>query len=135
VKYHVLLPDYSGVGGMLDYYQWTSILQAVSAARAYRVIYKDKVTPLNVADLLLLRPELPRSLRACYDEIEECLTLMADFYGGARGECHRLAGELAARLRYGSVNAIFAAGLHEFLTEMIERTGVLSDEIAKFYLR
>ena len=135
VKYHVLLPDYSGVGGMLDYYQWTSILQAVSAARAYRVIYKDKVTPLNVADLLLLRPELPRSLRACYDEIEECLNLTSEYYGGARGECHRLAGELAARLRYGRVNAIFATGLHEFLTEMIERSAELSDEIAKFYLR
>jgi uncharacterized alpha-E superfamily protein len=135
VKYHVLLPDYSGVGGMLDYYQWTSILQAVSAARAYRVIYKDKVTPLNVADLLILRPELPRSLRACYDEIEQSLNDLAELYGGRRGECHRLAGELAARLRYGRIHAIFSAGLHEFLTEMIDSTAGLSEEIANFYLR
>jgi uncharacterized alpha-E superfamily protein len=135
VKYHVLLPDYSGVGGMLDYYQWTSILQAVSAARAYSVIYKDKVKPLNVADLLILRPELPRSLRACYDEIESSLDQLTELYGGARGECHRLAGEIAARLRYGRINAIFGAGLHEFLTDIIDRTADLSDEIAKFYLR
>lgn len=134
VKYHVLLPDYSGVGGMLDYYQWTSILQAVSAARAYSAIYKDKVSPANVADLLILRPELPRSLRACYDEIDQCLGDLSRLYG-ARGEPHRLAGEVAARLRYGRVTAIFKAGLHEFLTEMIQRTGDLSDEIARFYLR
>jgi uncharacterized alpha-E superfamily protein len=134
VKYHVLLPRESGVGGLLDYYQWSSILQAVSAARAYRVVYHDKVNPRNVADLLILRPELPRSLRACYDEIQSCLAQLSDLYGGQRGECHRLAGEVAARLRYGRINAIFTFGLHEFLTEMIERTGDLSDEIARHYL-
>jgi uncharacterized alpha-E superfamily protein len=135
VKYYVLLPDYSGVGGLLDYYQWSSILRAVSAARAYSAIYKDKVTPLNVADLLIMRPELPRSLRACYDEIDSCLGDLSRLYDGRRGEPHRLAGEIAARLRYGRIADVFKAGLHEFLTEMIDRTAILSDEVAKFYLR
>jgi uncharacterized alpha-E superfamily protein len=135
VKYHLLLPGWSGVGGMLDYYQWTSILQAVSAVRAYRWVYKDKVTPLNVADLLILRPEMPRSLRACYDEIVDALAHLADFYGGRRGECHRLAGEIAARLRYGRVEAIFRSGLHEFLVDTLDRTADLGEEVARFYMR
>lgn len=133
VKYHVLLPDYSGVGGMLDYYQWTSILQAVSAVRAYKVVYHGRVTPWNVADLLILRLEMPRSLRACFDEITENLDRLAEAYG-ARGECHRLAGAAASRLRYATIDSIFQEGLHEFLTNSIERTSAIGNEIAKLYL-
>lgn len=133
VKYHVLLPDYSGVGGMLDYYQWTSILQAVSAVRAYKVVYHGRVTPWNVADLLILRPEMPRSLRSCYDEITENLDRLAEAYG-RRGECHRLAGAAASRLRYARIDSIFQQGLHEFLTDSVERTAEIGNEIAKLYL-
>jgi uncharacterized alpha-E superfamily protein len=135
VKYHLLLPGWSGVGGMLDYYQWTSILQAVSAVRAYRWVYKAKINPLNVADLLILRPEMPRSLRACYDEIVDALSHLADFYGGRTGECHRLAGEISARLLYGRIDAIFRSGLHEFLVDVIDRTADLGEEVSKFYMR
>ncbi len=135
VKYHLLLPGWSGVGGMLDYYQWTSILQAVSAVRAYRWVYKDKINPLNVADLLILRPEMPRSLRACYDEIVDALSHLADFYGGRQGECHRLAGEISARLLYGRIDAIFRNGLHEFLVDILDRTADLGEEVSKFYMR
>jgi uncharacterized alpha-E superfamily protein len=128
VKYHVLLPTYSGVGGLLDYYQWTSILQAVSAARAYHWVYRAEVTPGNVADLLILRPEMPRSLRACYDQIEEALEALVDAYGGLKGEPHRLAGALAAQLRYGRIEDIMQAGLHEYLTGMIERAASLGED-------
>ena len=31
VKYHVLLPEYENVGGLLDYYHWRAILRSVSA--------------------------------------------------------------------------------------------------------
>jgi uncharacterized alpha-E superfamily protein len=135
VKYHVLLPTYSGVGGMLDYYQWTSILQAFSAVRAYHWVYKSEVQPWNVADLLILRPEMPRSLRACFDEITAALDELVTLYGGGRGECHRLAGAIAAQLRYGRVDDIFQAGLHEYLTDMIDRTTRLGSEIGAFYMR
>ncbi len=135
VKYHLLLPGYSGVGGMLDYYQWTSILQAVSAVRAYRWIYKDKVSPLNVADLLIFRTELPRSLKACYGEIVDSFTCLAAAYGGVRGECHDLADAINQKLATQDIAAVFAGGLHEFLTQMIEDTADLGDAVARFYLR
>ncbi len=134
VKYHVLLPDYEVVGGGLDYHHWTSILRAVSALRAYHWVYRDRVKPWNVAELMILRPEMPRSLRACYDEITSNLDLLGATYGGHYGECHRLAGELHARLRFGRIDNIFQTGLHEFLTEYIDRTLELGDEISDFFL-
>ena len=68
---------------------------------------------------------MPRSLLSCYEQIIRHLDLLAEAYGGKRGECHRLAGEMHARLRYGRIQDIFQSGLHEFLTEFIERSIML----------
>jgi len=136
VKYHLLLPrESSGVGGMLDYYQWTSVLRAVSAVRSYQWVYREEVKPWNVAELLMLRPEMPRSLRSCYDVVTQCLDELSKIHGGKRGECHRMAGATAAKLRFGRIEDIFQAGLHEELTEHIEQTSVLGDRIANLYMR
>ncbi len=134
VKYYVLLPQHEGVGGVLDYYQWQSILRSVSALRAYHWVYHDRLQPWHVAELLILRREMPRSLISCYDQITRYLDLIAEAYGGKRGECHRLAGEAHARLRYGKIQQIFQAGVHEFLTEFIDRSSQLGDEIFRLYL-
>lgn len=133
VKVNVLLPQSESAGGLLDYYQWTAILRSVSAARAYRWIYRDRLQPSQVAELLILRPEMPRSLRSCQQEIVRYLDRLAEAYG-ARGECHRLAGQMDARLRYGRIDAIFQSGLHEYLTEFIDSSLVLGDEIRRQYL-
>ena len=60
VKYHVLLPETETVGGSLDYFQWTAILRAVSALTAYHWVYRESVKPWLVADLLILKEEMPR---------------------------------------------------------------------------
>ena len=135
VKYHLLLPRDEGVGGAVDYYQWTSILRAVSAVRAYQWVYRTEVKPWNIADLLILRPEMPRSLRACYDQIDMALAEISESHSGRRGECHRLAGAMAAQLRFARVEDVFGRGLHEYLTDVIERTTQLGAEISAFYMR
>ena len=89
---------------------------------------------MGEAELLILRPEMPRSLLSCYEEIVGRLGLLAEAYGGKRGECHRIAGELHARLRFGRIQDIFQAGLHEFLTAVIDRSLLLGSEITTLYL-
>jgi uncharacterized alpha-E superfamily protein len=133
VKYHVLLPQSETVGGGMDYYQWTAILRSVSALRAYHSIYRERLKPWRVAELLILRPEMPRSLWKCLDEITAHLDLLAGAYG-ARGECHRLAGQMHANLKFSTIDRVFQGGLHEFLTEFIDTNAVLGDEIASHYL-
>ncbi|HYE52492.1 MAG TPA: alpha-E domain-containing protein [Azospirillaceae bacterium] len=134
VKYHVLLPSHEGVGGVLDHYQWQSILRAVSALRSYHWVYNQRLQPWLIAELLILRPEMPRSLVACTGQVVEELDRLAAAYGGRHGECHRLAGEMHARLKYGRVEGIFQFGLHEYLTEFIDNTGRLGQEISSLYL-
>ncbi|MBY0335631.1 MAG: alpha-E domain-containing protein [Acetobacteraceae bacterium] len=131
VKHNLL----SGHGGTVDHAQWQAVLQSVSALRAYHWVYRDRLDAARIAELLILRPELPRSLVACMGRVAELLERIAQGQGGRRGECHRLAGELHARLLYGRVSDILEDGLHEFLTETIGRTADLGREIEAFYIR
>jgi uncharacterized alpha-E superfamily protein len=133
MKYNVLLPDYEAIGGTLDYYQWAAILRSVSALRAYHWVYRDRLKPWLIAELLILRPEMPRSLVACLSEIARTLDVLAEAYG-VRGECHRVAGQLHSQLRYGKIEAIFKGGLHEYLTGFIDENALLGREISRQYL-
>jgi uncharacterized alpha-E superfamily protein len=133
VKYNILLPAYEAVGGTMDFYQWASMLQSVSALRAYHWVYRDRVKPWLVAELLILKPEMPRSLAYCVSDVSRQLESLASTYG-KRGECHRLAGQIDARLRYSKIDIILQQGLHEFLTSIVDDTRVLGEEITKHYL-
>ena len=124
-----------GTHGATEYAQWQAILQSVSALRAYHWVFRDRLDPAKIAELLILRPELPRSLLACHARVSEVLEAIAAGQGGRRGECHRQAGEMAAALRYGRLEDILGGGLHEWLTRMIERTALLGTAIEDFYIR
>ncbi len=70
VKYYILLPQPSDVGSELDMQQWATVLRSVSAHRAYRWFYHDsRYRPWLVAEFLILREEMPRSLIFCYQWI------------------------------------------------------------------
>ena len=141
VKYHLLLPDQAEVGGAVDYYEWSSVLRSVSAFQAYQKIFRDTIVPWRVAELLVLRADMPRSLRACFDEISSILNSLAGSrnVGGSStslaSECRRLAGEMHALLLYGKMEAIFQNGLHEFLTVFIRANNNLSVEIQRAFLK
>ncbi len=131
VKYHILLPSADAVGGVIDYYQWAALLRVVSALRAYHVLYEGRIQPWNVAELLILRKELPRSLLYCYEQVNRTLELIE---GGSRtSEAHRLAGAIYTQLRYGRIKDIYEEGLHQYLTDIIDRTIILGQEVAQHY--
>ncbi|MDH3242065.1 MAG: alpha-E domain-containing protein [Alphaproteobacteria bacterium] len=131
VKYHVLLPDEVEVGSALDYMQWGALLRSVSAYRNYHHTYKETITPVHVAEMLIFNIAFPRSLHAC---INEALELLGEIGGPLGEEAMRMAGELHARLHYGRIADVFAQGLHEFLIDFIARNNALSDEIQSSYL-
>src|SRR5579864_8037662 len=105
VKYHVLLPEEEHVGGPLDYYQWTSILRSVSALTAYHWVYRQNVKPWLVADLLMLRDEMPRSLANCYENLVQNLDRIAKAYG-LQGPAQRHARAVRARLENSKIEEI-----------------------------
>ncbi len=133
VKYNVLLPENEVVGGSLDYFQWTAILRAVSAHTAYHWVYRQSIKPWLVADLLILKPDMPRSLIACYDDIVYFLDCISRAYG-RQGPAQHHARDMFERLSKASTREIFQAGLHEFITAFVEENSRLGDAISKQYL-
>jgi len=131
VKYHLLLPSVAEIGGAMDYYEWSAILRSVSALVAYQKIFSVTIESWKVAELLVLRHDMPRSLHACLDEVTPILEQLCANRGW---ECLRLAGELHARLHYGRMEDIFQGGLHEFLQEFIESNYALGSEIQRTFL-
>jgi uncharacterized alpha-E superfamily protein len=133
VKYHVLLPQSEVVGGSLDYFQWSAVLRAVSAHTAYHWVYRESLKPWLVADLLILRPEMPRSLISCYESVVRYLDRLATSHG-RQGPAQRNARSTFARLGNLSMESVFQSGLHEFIQEFIVENSRLGTLISEQYL-
>ncbi|MGE0178375.1 MAG: alpha-E domain-containing protein [Sphingomonas sp.] len=130
VKYYILLPPGQEVGGVLDRDQWTTILQIVSARRAYRHIYREGLKPWLVADFLIFREELPRSLMASAGQAAHILGEFAD-RSGRQGPADRLARQRLARMEGLSIVNVVQAGLHEWLHRYIADNAAIDHAIAQ----
>lgn len=115
----------------IDFYHWSSILRSVSGFEVYRKVYRNVIRPEKVAELLILRPDMPRSLAACMQEVVSNLHRLANEQSG---ETLRQAGRLHAELQYGRIDEILATGLHAFLTQFLERVGRLGAGISRDFL-
>ncbi len=133
VKYHLLLPADEKVGGPLDYFQWSAILRTVSALTAYHWVYRENVKPWLVADLLILKDEMPRSLASCYENLVQNLDRIANAYG-RQGPAQRQARTIRARLENSKIEGIFQSGLHEFIGDFVEDNNRLGSAVTQQYL-
>jgi uncharacterized alpha-E superfamily protein len=133
VKYHMLLPANEHVGGPLDYFQWAAILRSVSALTAYHWVYKESVKPWLIADLLMLKDEMPRSLASCYGNLVQNLDYIAQAYG-RQGPAQRQARAVRTKLQNSRMDDIFQKGLHEFIGEFISSNNRLGAAITEQYL-
>ena len=133
VKYHLLLPILEKVGGPLDYFQWSSILRTVSALTSYHWVYRENVKPWLVADLLILKDEMPRSLASCYENLVQNLDRIANAYG-RQGPAQRHARTVRARLENSKIDQVFQNGLHEFISEFVEDNNRLGTAVSQQYL-
>jgi uncharacterized alpha-E superfamily protein len=131
VKYHVMLPALSEVGGAIDYYQWAALLRSVSAFETYRTLYKDQILPIKVAQLLILERRMPRSLAACFEQITQAMDRLQGQHDKA---ARRLANELFVRLTDADIEEIFQNGLHEYLTNFLTDVNELGVRIQRAYL-
>ena len=137
VKFHGLESEGFGNGGQngkdieYDFYHWSAILRSVSGFEVYRKAYRNVIRPEKVAELLILRADMPRSLAACMDEVVSNLTRVANEQSS---DTLRRAGRLQADLRFGRIDEILATGLHAFLTQFLERVGRLGVGISRDFL-
>jgi len=117
--------------GANDFYHWGALLRSVSAFEVYRKVYRDAITPERVAELLILRDDLPRALHSCLHGV---VTILDRVRNNRSDETLRRAGQIYASLQYGRMEDIFEMGLHAWLDDFIERVGDLGGRISKDFL-
>ena len=132
VKYHVLLPSSGDVGSSADHYQWLSLLQAAAAHRAYTAMRADDVSAYGVADFLILEPRFPRSILHNVRGIKGVVGDLESYYDFI-SPCHEEVVSFVNELRSLTVESIISQGLHEFLTEVIERNYGLATRLSQAY--
>jgi len=133
VKYYVLLPRADFVGSGLDNYQWSTLLRALGAKRAFHWAYGGDVTAGKIADFLILNRQCPRSLMTCMAGVDNHLSRLAKAYGRATVAQGQAAATLA-ELEGLTVDAIFEEGLHEFLSRFIRQSADLGVAVRDIYL-
>jgi uncharacterized alpha-E superfamily protein len=135
VKFHAVQSDFFGAASELDqeydFYHWSAILRSVSAFEVYRKVYRDVITPERVAELLILRADMPRSLAASLNEVVNNLSVVANDHSQ---ETLRRAGKLRADLQFARIDEILATGLHAFLTQFLDRVNELGGRISQDFL-
>jgi uncharacterized alpha-E superfamily protein len=136
VKFHGRNTEFfgSGLGNEgkeVDFYHWSAVLRSVSAFEVYRKVYRNVIRPEKVAELLILRAEMPRSLVHCMDEVVSNLRAVAN---DQSHETLRRAGRLRADLQFSRIDEITATGLHAYLTQFLDRVGDLGYGISRDFL-
>ena len=114
-----------------DFYYWAALLRSVSGFEIYRKVYRDVITPARVAELLMLRGDMPRSLLACMDDVVENLKQVRN---DVSADTERFAGKLHAELKFGHIDDIMKAGLHVTLTEFLENINDLGNRVSRDFL-
>ncbi len=138
VRFHALAdqavasPEEEHAGGRsIDFYHWAAILRSVSAFEVYRKVYSDTITPARVAELLILRADMPRSLASCMNDVVANLAQVGNAHSR---ETERRAGLLQADLQYGRIDVILQHGLHAYLTAFLQRVNDLADRVSRDFL-
>ena len=144
VKFHAVESEYHGFQTQsqngeglatrdteVDFYHWSGILRSVSGFEVYRKAYRNVIRPEKVAELLILRTDMPRSLAACMQEVVANLQRVANEQST---DTLRKAGRLQSDLQYGCIDEILATGLHAYLTQFLERVGTLGVGISRDFL-
>lgn len=132
VKYHVLLPSVSDIGSAPDHYQWVSLLQAAGAQRAYYAVKHADLTARGVAEFMILEPRFPRSILFNLRQAERTVLELEDFYG-QESACNKAVSGAAERLENTTIESIMQFGLHEFITEVIERNNEIANLLGEAY--
>jgi len=134
VQYQNLLEELPPDNGASDHHQWMAVLRSVGALEAYHRQYHSSIEPEKVAEMLILNPLHPRSIRFSTSEVRTGLRALSgtgpDSYAN---EAERLAGRIVQRLSYDKVGEIFKQGLHSYLGEILRISGAIGDDIARTY--
>jgi uncharacterized alpha-E superfamily protein len=133
VKYFLLLPTAADVGTTSDDIQWAAVLRSASAFEMYRKCH-GRIAPERVVEFLLFELEFPRAIQYCLVQARGAMHAISGTpVEMFRHPVERLFADLCSELAYSRVEAIIAAGLHEYLDRLQTRMNKVSTGISETF--
>jgi uncharacterized alpha-E superfamily protein len=117
-----------------DTHQWMAVLRSVGAFEAYRRAYRSGIEPEKVAEMMILHPQHPGSIRFCTTEIQAGLRAISGTGPGSYStEAERFTGKVLESLRYATIEEIFERGLHDYLGQLQRNFSTIGRDIGQSY--
>jgi uncharacterized alpha-E superfamily protein len=124
-----------GGGGPQEYLEWVAVLKSCSAWEAYCKVYSAQATPRQVAAVLALYPEFPRSICFAARAMRSSLRAIAQASETRVGQgLDRLIGRLCAQLDYTQVDELVASGLHLTMVTIQQQCAEIHSELYQTYV-
>lgn len=115
--------------------EWAAVLRSCSAWDAYRQAYGVDVGPRRVAELLLLSPDFPRSVRFCLSQLDSALRSISGVPAGRfSNDAEKLSGRVLAGLLFSSIEDLFDRGLHTYLDHLQTRFNEIGQALFATYI-
>lgn len=131
VKYVAIEATPTPSSGSADYYFWVSVLRSVSAFEIYRKVYRDAITPMRIAALLIQNSQMPRSLLACMNEL---VTNIEKVVESQASKTLRHAGKMRADIAYMSLADYREDQVHLFLQRFLVEINALASTVSDEFL-
>jgi uncharacterized alpha-E superfamily protein len=133
VQYQNLL-DSSAAVNESDSHLWMAVLKSVGAYETYRRQYHSPIEPQKVAEMLILHPQHPRSIRFSITGVQSGLREISGSVAGSyANEAERLTGKVLESLRYDKIEDIFNRGLHSHMRDLLKMCRAIDEDIARTY--
>jgi len=135
VKYHSLLSRPEQAGTPIDNAHWVAILTSCSGYEPFhKKVRAQTDTGVAVADFLVFDSQFPRSVRFCLGECQKAIQAIS---GPPVDQSHngidRQLDALTNLLGASTINAVFPAGLHQLLTDVVHHIHDIGDTISRTY--
>lgn len=113
-------------------FQWSTLLKCVSAYDMMRRYYKKTPSKATTLEFLILNSEFPRSIKNCLNRIYYYICIISKNREVDKNSAAFLIGKIKSEFEYKLIDDI-ESNLEEFITELIEKLGLIADKLEEDY--
>ena len=131
----LLLDAYFGMASQADELDWIALLASCAAFDCYCKVFTADLQPARVAELLLVHPEFPYSVRYSVERMYVSLkAITAQSSGRQRAQIGRTIGRLRSSLAFSTTAELLNGDLHSFLNGVLEQCRSLHSAVHDAYI-
>jgi uncharacterized alpha-E superfamily protein len=131
----LLLDAYFGATTEADDLDWIALLASCAAFDSYCKVFTADLQPDRVAELLLVYPEFPYSVRYSVERMYVSLkAITAQSAGRPRAQIGRIIGRLRSSLAFSTVSELRSGDLHAFLNGVLDQCRAIHAAVHDAYI-